>query len=136
LTVRAEAVNPQALPAEVARREALWAKLDTACARLKAEACEQAAAAQPVNEAKKATYGAKTHLGDVAALVSLYAKRGRSVSRNCLALTFSENPSSRDFTRPAKSSLSRVLGFASVFMPKIENFTSSRIIPISQIYKG
>ena len=64
LTARAEAADaktadPQALPAEIARREALRAKLDTACARLEAEAREQAAAAQPEYEAKKAAYEAK-----------------------------------------------------------------------------
>jgi transposase len=64
LTARAEAadtedVDPQALPAEIARRAALKAKLDAACARLEAEACEQAAAARPAYEAKKAAYEAK-----------------------------------------------------------------------------
>src|SRR5690242_21408254 len=34
----AENIDPQALPAEIARREALKAKLDAACARLEAEA--------------------------------------------------------------------------------------------------
>ena len=42
LTAKAEAADaedsdPQALPAEIARREALTAKLDAACARLEAE---------------------------------------------------------------------------------------------------
>jgi len=42
LTAQAEAADaadsdPQALPAEIARREALNAKLDAACARLEAE---------------------------------------------------------------------------------------------------
>jgi transposase len=64
LTAKAEAadtedVDPQALPAEIARREALKAKLDAACARLEAEAREQAAAARPAHEAKKAAYEAK-----------------------------------------------------------------------------
>jgi len=64
LTAKAEAadtedVDPQALPAEIARREALKAKLDAACARLEAEAREQAAAARPAYEAKKAAYEAK-----------------------------------------------------------------------------
>jgi transposase len=65
LTAKAEAADaaatpdPQALPAEIARREALQAKLDAACARLEAEAREQAAAARPEYEAKKAAYEAK-----------------------------------------------------------------------------
>jgi len=64
LTAKAEAadtedVDPQALPAEIARRETLKAKLDAACARLEAEAREQAAAARPDYEAKKAAYEAK-----------------------------------------------------------------------------
>jgi hypothetical protein len=64
LTARAEAadtedIDPQALPAEIARREALKVKLDAACARLEAEALEQAAAARPEYEAKKAAYEAK-----------------------------------------------------------------------------
>jgi hypothetical protein len=58
LTVQAEAADaadqdPQALPKELARREALKAKLDAACARLEAEA------ARPEYEAKKAAYDAK-----------------------------------------------------------------------------
>jgi transposase len=64
MTARAEAADAepadtQALPAEIARREALRAKLDAACARLETEAREQAAAAQPEYEAKKAAYEAK-----------------------------------------------------------------------------
>ena len=64
LTARAEAADaqaadPQALPAEIARREALRTKLDAACARLEAEAREQAAAAQLEYEAKKAAYEAR-----------------------------------------------------------------------------
>lgn len=64
LTAAAEAADaedsdPQALPAEIARREALKAKLDAACARLEAEARAQAEAERPVYEAKKAAYDAK-----------------------------------------------------------------------------
>ena len=55
----AEDVDPQALPAEIARREALAAKLDAACARLEAEARAEAEAARPEYEAKKAAYHAK-----------------------------------------------------------------------------
>ena len=65
LTDRAEAADaeaqpdPQALPAEVARREALKAKLDAACARLEAEARAEAEAARPEYDAKRAAYEAK-----------------------------------------------------------------------------
>ena len=64
MTAQAEAADreqddPQALPAELARREALKAKLDNACARLEAEARAEAAAARPDYEAKKAAYDAK-----------------------------------------------------------------------------
>jgi len=55
----AQAADPQALPAEIARREALRTKLDAAGARIEAEAREQAAAAQLEYEAKKAAYEAK-----------------------------------------------------------------------------
>jgi transposase len=55
----AEDVDPQALPAEIARREALKAKLDAACARLEAEARAEADAAQAEYEEKKAAYDAK-----------------------------------------------------------------------------
>lgn len=66
LTARAEAADaeakpdPQALPAEIARREALKARLDAACARLEEQARAEAEAARPEYEAKKATYDAKT----------------------------------------------------------------------------
>ena len=56
----AEAHDPQALPAELARREALRAKLDATCERLEAEARAEAEAARPEYEAKKAAYDAKT----------------------------------------------------------------------------
>jgi hypothetical protein len=64
LTAKAEAADaedsdPQALPTEIARREALKAKLDAACARLEAEAKAQAEAEQPEYEEKKAAYDAK-----------------------------------------------------------------------------
>ncbi len=56
----ADGDDPQALPAEIARREALAAKLDEACARLEAEARAEAEAAMPAYEQKMATYEAKT----------------------------------------------------------------------------
>lgn len=64
LTKKAEAADaadddPQALPAEIARREALKAKLDAACARLEAEAKAQAEAERLEYEAKKTAYEAK-----------------------------------------------------------------------------
>ena len=64
LTAKAEAADaedddPQALPAEIARREALKAKLDAACARLEAEARAEADAAQAEYEVKKAAHDAK-----------------------------------------------------------------------------
>jgi hypothetical protein len=55
----AEDVDPQALPQEIARRAALKAKLDAACARLEAEATAQAEAERPPYEEKKAAYEAK-----------------------------------------------------------------------------
>src|SRR3954452_11569224 len=55
----AEDSDPEALPAEIARREALKQKLDAACARLEAEAQAQAAAERPEYEEKKAAYEAK-----------------------------------------------------------------------------
>ena len=58
-TADAEDHDPQALPAEIARREALKAKLDAACERLEAEARAEAATARPAYEAKKAAYDAK-----------------------------------------------------------------------------
>jgi hypothetical protein len=52
LTTKAEAADaedtdPQALRAELARREAVKAKLDAACARMEAAAKAEAAAARP-----------------------------------------------------------------------------------------
>lgn len=52
----AEGVDPQSLPAEIARREALMAKLDAACARLEAQAKAEAEAATPGYEEKRAQY--------------------------------------------------------------------------------
>lgn len=66
LTARAEAADaesqpdPQALPAEIARRGALKAKLDAACARLEEQARAEARAARPDYEARRAAYDAKT----------------------------------------------------------------------------
>jgi transposase len=48
-----------ALPDELASREALKAKLDEACARLEAEAREQAGTARPEYERRKAAFDAK-----------------------------------------------------------------------------
>jgi transposase len=64
LTAKAEAADtadsdPQALPAEIARREALKEKLDAACARLEAEARAQAETERPEYENKKAVHDAK-----------------------------------------------------------------------------
>jgi transposase len=65
LTARAEAADaeaqpdPQAMPAEIARREALKAKLDAACVRLEEQARAEAEAARPAYEAKRAAYEAK-----------------------------------------------------------------------------
>jgi transposase len=64
LTAKAEAADaedsdPQALPAEIARREALKEKLDAGCARLEADAKAQAEAEKPAYEERKATYDAK-----------------------------------------------------------------------------
>ena len=64
LTAQAEAADatdhdPQGLPAELARREALKAKLDAACERLEAQARAEAEAARPEYDARKAAYDAK-----------------------------------------------------------------------------
>jgi transposase len=64
LTAKAEAADaedsdPQALPAEIARRVVLKEKLDAACARLEAEAQAEAAAERPEYENKKAAYEAR-----------------------------------------------------------------------------
>lgn len=52
--------DPQALPAEIARREALKARLDAACARLEAEAAADRAAERAAYAGKKAAYDSKT----------------------------------------------------------------------------
>jgi transposase len=65
LTAKAEAADaesqpdPQALPAEIVRRDALKAKLDAACARLEEQARAEAEAARAEYEAKRAAYDAK-----------------------------------------------------------------------------
>jgi hypothetical protein len=64
LTAKAEAADvqdddPQSLPKELGRREALKAKLDAACERIEAEARAEAEAARPAYEAKRAAYDAK-----------------------------------------------------------------------------
>lgn len=56
----AEASDPQALPAEIARREALKAKLDEACGRLEAEARQERQAERAAYEEKKAAYEKKS----------------------------------------------------------------------------
>ncbi len=65
MTIQAEAADAadqdlQALPAELARRGALKAKLDAACIRMEAEARAHAEAARPAYEAKRAAYDART----------------------------------------------------------------------------
>lgn len=65
LTAQAEAADgadddPQALPAEIGRRDALKAKLDAACQRLEAEAKAEAECQRPVYEAAQAAYETKT----------------------------------------------------------------------------
>ena len=56
----AESHDPQPLPEDLARREALRAKLDAACARMQADARAEADAARPAYEAKQAVYDSKT----------------------------------------------------------------------------
>jgi transposase len=56
----AEIHDPQSLPEDLARREALRAKLDAACARMEADARAEADAARPAYEAKQAVYDSKT----------------------------------------------------------------------------
>jgi hypothetical protein len=58
-TADAQDHDSQALPAELARREALHAKLDAACTRLETQAKAQAEAERPAFETKKAAYDAK-----------------------------------------------------------------------------
>ena len=64
LTLQAEAADaedqdPQALPRELVRREALRARLDAACEPMQAEARAEAQAARPAYEAKQEAYDAK-----------------------------------------------------------------------------
>jgi transposase len=65
LTAKAEAadasdeIDPQALPAEIARREVLKAKLDAAVARLEADAKAEYDAQLPEYQSKKAAYDEK-----------------------------------------------------------------------------
>jgi hypothetical protein len=65
LTAKAEAadtsdeIDPQALPAEIARREVLKAKLDAAVARLEADAKAEYNAQLPEYQSKKAAYDEK-----------------------------------------------------------------------------
>ena len=54
-----ESYNPQSLPGDLARREALKAKLDAACARMEADAQAEADAARSLYEAKQAVYDSK-----------------------------------------------------------------------------
>lgn len=68
LTAKAAAADaadedPQALPAEIARRAALKDKLDAACARLEAEATAEAEAERPQYEEKKAAHAARKGRG-------------------------------------------------------------------------
>ncbi len=56
----AESHDPQSLPEDLARREALRARLDAACARMEADARAEADAARPAYEAKQAVYDSKT----------------------------------------------------------------------------
>lgn len=69
LMARAEAADasgeadPQALPAEIARREALEAKLDAACARMEAEAKAKAEAERADYERRKAVYEQRNRAG-------------------------------------------------------------------------
>ena len=58
-----DAPDPQALPKEIARREALRAKLDAACARLEADARAHAADQQADYEAKQQAHEARNRRG-------------------------------------------------------------------------
>jgi len=69
LTARAEAADvedaadPQALPAEIARRDVLKTKLDEACVRLEAEVAARAEKEQPEYEAKLAAWEGRNRRG-------------------------------------------------------------------------
>lgn len=54
-----DAPDPQALPEELARRQALTEKLDAACARLEAEATARAEEERPAYEEKKRAHAAR-----------------------------------------------------------------------------
>jgi hypothetical protein len=56
----AETHDPQSLPKDLARREALHAKLDAACTRIEADARAEADTARQAFEAKQAVYDSKT----------------------------------------------------------------------------
>lgn len=58
-----DAPDPQALPEEIARRQALREKLDAACARLEAEAKARAEEEQPAYEEKKRKHEARNGAG-------------------------------------------------------------------------
>lgn len=60
---REDAADPQALPAEIARREVLKAKLDEACIRLEAEAQTRAEAEQAGYEEKRAAWEGRNRRG-------------------------------------------------------------------------
>ena len=58
-----DAPDPQALPEEIGRRQALRAKLDAACKRLEAEAAAQAAAGEEDYQKRKAAWEANHRRG-------------------------------------------------------------------------
>ena len=58
-----DAADPQGLPKEIGRREALRAKLDAACARLEADARAEAAERQAEYEAKQRSHEARNRRG-------------------------------------------------------------------------
>jgi len=58
-----DAPDPQVLPKEIARRQALREKLDAACARLEAEATERAEQERPAYEDKQRKHAARNGAG-------------------------------------------------------------------------
>ncbi len=60
---REETTDPQALPDDLARRQALRTKLDAACVRLEAEAKARAEAERPAFEAKQRAHDARNRRG-------------------------------------------------------------------------
>ena len=60
---REESTDPQALPDDLARRQALRTKLDAACVRLEAEAKARAEAERPAFEAKQRAHDARNRRG-------------------------------------------------------------------------